>query len=55
MMLKISEFSERPISFIILIRFDNTEVNKDIEKARYIINNVCDARAKGIKIAPEYR
>ena len=38
-----------------VLRFENTDVNKDIEEVRYIINNVCDAREKGIKIVSEYR
>ena len=40
---------------IYVLRFENTEVNQDIEYVRYIINNVCEARQKGIPIAPEYR
>ena len=40
---------------IYVLRFENTEVNQDIEYVRYIINNVCDARQKGLTIAPEYR
>ena len=40
---------------IYVLRFENTEVNKDIEYVRYIINNVCDARQKGAPIVPEYR
>lgn len=40
---------------IYVLRFENSEVNKDIEYVRYIINNVCDARQKGLFIAPEYR
>ena len=40
---------------IYILRFENTEVNKDIEYVRFIIDNVCDARIKGIPIAPEYR
>ena len=39
---------------IYILRFENTEVNKDIEYVRYIINNVCEAREKGLPIAPEY-
>ena len=39
---------------IYILRFENTEVNKDIEYVRYIINNVCVAREKGLPIAPEY-
>ena len=38
-----------------ILRFENTEVNKDIEEVRYIINNVCEALANGVKLAPEYR
>ena len=40
---------------IYVLRFENTEVNKDIEYVRYIINTVCDARQKGIPIMPDYR
>ena len=40
---------------IYILRFENTEVNKDIEYVRLIIDNACDARIKGIPIAPEYR
>ena len=39
---------------IYILRFENTEVNKDIEYVRYIINNVCEAREKGLPIAHEY-
>ena len=38
-----------------VLRFENTEVNKDIENIRHIINTVCDALRKGVKITPEYR
>ncbi len=40
---------------IYVLRFENTEVDKNIEYVRYIINTVCDARQKGIPIFPEYR
>ena len=50
---KRTEYLEK-LGFYVL-RFENTEVNKDIEEVRYIINNVCDALEKGVKIAPEYR
>ena len=40
---------------IYIVRFENTEVNKDFENVRYIINNVCEALEKGIKILPDYR
>ena len=40
---------------IYILRFENTEVNKDIEYVRFIIDNACDARIKGIHIFPEYR
>ena len=39
---------------IYILRFENTEVNKDIEYVRFIIDNACDAREKGLPIAPEY-
>ena len=32
-----------------VLRFENTEVNKDIENIRHIINTVCDALGKGCK------
>ena len=50
---KRTEYLEK-LGFYVL-RFENTEVNKDIEEVRYIINNVCDALEKGLEIAPEYR
>lgn len=31
-----------------VLRFENTEVNKDIEEVRYIINNVCEEKMKEI-------
>lgn len=31
-----------------VLRFENTEVNKDIEEVRYIINNVCEEKLKEI-------
>ena len=40
---------------IYILRFENTEVNKDIEYVRYIINNVCEAREKGVPVLSEYR
>ena len=40
---------------IYILRFENTEFNKDIEYVRHIINTVCDVRQKGIPIAPDYR
>ena len=49
---KRTEYLEK-IGFYIL-RFENTEVNKDIENVRYIINNICESLEKGIKPAPEY-
>ena len=50
---KRTEYLEK-LGFYVL-RFENTEVNKDIEEVRYIINNVCDALEKGLEIAPECR
>ncbi|MBO5065658.1 MAG: endonuclease domain-containing protein [Clostridia bacterium] len=38
-----------------VLRFENTEVNKDFENVRCIINNVCESLEKGIKPAPDYR
>ena len=48
-----TEYFEK-LGFYVL-RFENTEVNKDVEEVRYIINNVCDALEKGVEIVPEYR
>ena len=50
---KRTEYFEK-LGFYVL-RFENTEVNKDVEEVRYIINNVCDALEKGVEIVPEYR
>ena len=38
-----------------VLRFENTEVDKDIEEVRYIINNVCEALSNGVRVVPEYR
>ena len=38
-----------------VLRFENTEVNKDFENVKYVIDNVCDALAKGVKVLPDYR
>ena len=38
-----------------VLRFDNIDVKKDIEEVRMIIDNVCEARVKGIDILPDYR
>ena len=40
---------------IYILRFENTEVNNDIEYVKYIINNVCEAREKGVPVLSEYR
>ena len=48
-----TEYFEK-LGFYVL-RFENTEVNKDIDDVRYIINNVCDALEKGVEIVSEYR
>ena len=49
---KRTEYLEK-LGFYVL-RFENTEVNKDIETVRYIVNNVCELLEKGIKPAPDY-
>ena len=49
---KRTEYLEK-LGFYVL-RFENTEVNKDIETVRYIINNVCELLEKGIKPAPDW-
>lgn len=49
---KRTEYLEK-LGFYVL-RFENTEVNKDIETVRYIIDNVCELLEKGIKPAPDY-
>ncbi len=38
-----------------VLRFDNIEVKKDFEYVRYTIDIICEARAKGLPIATEYR
>ncbi len=38
-----------------VLRFDNSDVKKDTEEVRMIIDNVCEAREKGIDILPDYR
>ena len=38
-----------------VLRFDNSDVKRDIEEVRMIINNVCEARAEGIELLPDYR
>ena len=40
---------------IYVLRFDNSDVNKDFEYVKYTIDVICDARMKGIPIAPDYR
>ncbi len=50
---KRTEYLEKPGFYV--LRFENTEVDKNIEEVRYIINNVCEALGKGIKLTPEYR
>ena len=50
---KRTEYFEK-LGFYVL-RFENTEVKKDFENVRYIINNVCESLEKGIKLAPDYR
>ena len=50
---KRTEYLEKPGFYI--LRFENAEVNKDIEEVRYVINNVCDMLENGVEIVPEYR
>ena len=38
-----------------VLRFENTEVNMDIEAVRYVIDTICEARVKGSEILSEYR
>ena len=38
-----------------VLRFDNIDVRKDFEYVKYTIDVICDARMKGIPIAPDYR
>ncbi len=38
-----------------VLRFDNTEVNKDFENVKFIINNVCKALEDGVDVLPDYR
>ena len=40
---------------IYILRFDNSDVNKDFEHVRYTIDVICEARKKGVPIAPDYR
>ena len=49
---KRTEYLEK-LGFYVL-RFENTEVNKDFENVCYIINNVCESLEEGIKPAPDY-
>ena len=50
---KRTEYFEK-LGFYVL-RFENTEVKKDFENVRYIINNGCESLEKGINLAPDYR
>ena len=38
-----------------VLRFENSEVNRDIEQVRYIIDNICNMLENGVEILPEYR
>ncbi len=38
-----------------VLRFDNTEVKKDFENVKFVINNVCDSIGRGVKILSDYR
>ncbi|MBE6802932.1 MAG: endonuclease domain-containing protein [Ruminococcaceae bacterium] len=38
-----------------VLRFDNSDVKKDTEEVRMIIDNVCNAREKGVELLPDYR
>ena len=50
---KRTEYFER-LGFYVL-RFDNSDVKKDTEEVRMIIDNVCNAREKGVELLPDYR
>lgn len=50
---KRTEFLEKTGFYV--LRFDNSDINKDFEYVRYTIDVICEARAKGLPIAPEYR
>ena len=38
-----------------ILRFENTEVNKDLEQVRYEVNTVCDLLSKGMDFTGDYR
>ena len=40
---------------IYVLRFANTDVNRDFEYVKYTIDVVCDARKKGIELPSGYR
>ena len=50
---KRSEYLES-LGFCIL-RIDNSEINKDIEEVREIIDRICRLRAEGQEVEPDYR
>ena len=50
---KRSEYLEG-LGFCIL-RIDNSEINKDIEEVREIIDRICRLRAEGQEVEPDYR
>lgn len=38
-----------------VLRFENTEVNKEFEDVKYVIENVCKALERGVEVLPDYR
>ena len=50
---KRSEYLEG-LGFCIL-RIDNSEINKDIEEVREIIDRICRLRSEGQEVEPDYR
>ena len=38
-----------------VLRFDNTEVNKDFENVKFIVGNVCKMLEAGVDVLPDYR
>lgn len=48
-----TEYLEK-LGFYVL-RFENTEVNKEFEDVKYVIENVCNALERGVEVLPDYR
>ncbi len=48
-----TEYLEK-LGFYVL-RFENTEVNKEFEDVKYVIENVCKALERGVEVLPDYR